>query len=292
MQLKASLYIALAGVLYGFSGYLGIRAMEAHLAVESMLFVRFMIAGIWIAFFIPKKAWEHMKTACTPFDFSHILLLSAFGYAASLVAYFLSSQMIGTGLAKVIYFSYPLWVALGSWIFYKKAMTLWTGLTLLAMLVGLLLLNGLSFHHSVNRVGVIWGLISAITWASYMMSAGRYVARKVDGQLLALVICVGAAIGLGVGAWIQNSLFWAASPQIWGNLILQGLLTTAIPIQLVLMGLKEISALRASILSVTEPVVTVLVGVLLLHEVLSGQQILGAILLITSAILIQFQRNL
>jgi drug/metabolite transporter (DMT)-like permease len=125
-----------------------------------------------------------------------------------------------------------------------------------------------------------------------MMSAGRYTSRKIDGNLLALFICAGAALGLGIWTFVQNTLSLPTSSVIWGNLVLQGVLTTAIPIQLMLLGLKDVSALRASILSVTEPLVTVLVGVLMLHEVLLGQQMVGAVVLITSALLIQFQRNL
>jgi drug/metabolite transporter (DMT)-like permease len=57
-------------------------------------------------------------------------------------------------------------------------------------------------------------------------------------------------------------------------------------------GLKYISSLRASIISVLEPLVTVVLGVILLNESISNLQILGSCLILGSTLLVQFNRGL
>ncbi len=52
------------------------------------------------------------------------------------------------------------------------------------------------------------------------------------------------------------------------------------------------SSMRAAIISVLEPLVTVFVGVLLLNESLTHLQMLGAAIIISSALLVQFQKEI
>ncbi len=288
--MKASLLIAVAGVLYGFSGYLGMLGLQNNVPVNTMLFFRFAIASIWIAFFIPKQVFMRVRQLRV-LDILSICLLCGFGYATSMLTYFLASEAIGTGLAKVIYFSYPIWVAIGAWMYYRKPVTPTTVGILITMVVGMLLLKNASEDSVFNIWGLIWGLGSAITWAVYMLSAQRYASKELNGALVAFLICLGALFAFGIGMIATHTAYVPNSPSVWVNLLLQGLLTTAIPIQLSLLGLKFISSLRASILSVTEPIVTILVGVFLLQESISLVQSIGILVLIGSALLIQFQKD-
>lgn len=64
------------------------------------------------------------------------------------------------------------------------------------------------------------------------------------------------------------------------------IVATAIPIQLLLDGLKYVSPVKASILSVFEPLVTVFIGFVLLHETMSSLQSIGITIVLLGAILI------
>jgi drug/metabolite transporter (DMT)-like permease len=76
----------------------------------------------------------------------------------------------------------------------------------------------------------------------------------------------------------------------WANVLAIGIIATAIPIQLLLDGLKFISSVKASILSVLEPVMVVVMGLAFLGESISSMQVIGIITVLTGAILIQFER--
>jgi drug/metabolite transporter (DMT)-like permease len=78
----------------------------------------------------------------------------------------------------------------------------------------------------------------------------------------------------------------------WLYILAVGIIATALPIQLMLKGLKYISSMRASIISVVEPLVTVFVGVILLQETISYLQFIGVFVILASALLVQFQKEL
>ena len=75
----------------------------------------------------------------------------------------------------------------------------------------------------------------------------------------------------------------------WGYILLLGIFATAIPIQLLIVGLKYISPVKASILSVTEPVMTLILGMFLLSETISPLQLFGIFIILFGAVLIQFE---
>ena len=63
---------------------------------------------------------------------------------------------------------------------------------------------------------------------------------------------------------------------------------TVLPLWLLFYGLKKVNVTKAALVSVLEPISTVLIGVLLLDETLSVHQIAGIIIMLCAALLVQF----
>ncbi len=290
--LQASLLVALSGILYGFLGYLGTKLIETDLSISMMLFWRFTIAGLWMLIFCVRS---HCKTQ----SFSkvnkralcYMFVIGAIGYTGSSGFFFVASEYTGTGLAMVIFFSYPIAIALYSCLMHKKVLKLGTVCTLVAITTGLFLLRD-SSNHPISLLGIFFGLLSSITYAFYVIGCKRFSSLNMDSAILTTVVCFSCSVVFLVLALFNHSLAFPSSLKAWIYILGLGIFVTAIPIQLMLEGLKRISSLRASIISVLEPLVTVLVGVLLLNESISTIQMVGVIILLGSTLLIQFQKEL
>ena len=159
------------------------------------------------------------------------------------------------------------------------------------MTVGLLLLRN-SGDHPFSMVGVFFGLASAASYAFYVISSKKYVSIAIDSNVLTMVVSFGSALIFLAIAISDHHFAFPHSVRSWIYLFALGTLATAIPIQLMLEGLKYVSSMRASIISVLEPLITLIVGVILLNEAVSNLQVLGGILILGSAILVQFQKEL
>ena len=67
-----------------------------------------------------------------------------------------------------------------------------------------------------------------------------------------------------------------------------GVIATAIPIQLLLEGLRHVEAEKESILSVLEPALVFFIGIIALDEEVSFIQGIGVIVILVGALLVQF----
>jgi len=289
---QASLLVAASGILYGFLGFLGTTILQDNISIATMLFWRFVLAGSWIIFCVFKNTssskMAHFLDKRTLF---FMFILGAIGYAGSSVFYFIASQYTGTGLAMVIFFSYPIIVALSSWLIQKKSFNKGILLTLMMMMIGFILLQDFSTNQ-VNITGIFFGVIAAVCYAFYVIGSKHITSQPVDENVLTAIVCFGCAFIFLLLSVSSNSFILPTSIKTWVYLIALGILATALPIQLMLKGLKYVSSMRASIISVLEPLVTVLVGIVLLDESISHLQLIGAVIILSSALLVQFQKEL
>lgn len=288
---KASYLVAVSAILYGFLGYLGTRILDEKVTIPTMLFWRFIIAGVWMLIFVGYKQRKNRTATLNKRVLLLTFLLGAGGYAGSSAFFFMASRTTGTGMAMVIFFSYPIAISILNWIFHRKKLSLMTVLVLFAMTVGLVLLQG-SLHSPFNIAGIGFGVLAALSYALYVVGSKRFSTVKIDSNLLSMMVCFGSALLFLVIALMTQSFALPSSLSSCVYLAALGILVTAIPIQLMLEGLKQISSMRASIISVLEPIVTVVVGIILLNESVSHVQIVGALLIMISAIVVQFQKEL
>jgi drug/metabolite transporter (DMT)-like permease len=290
--LQASLLVALSGILYGLMGFLGSKIIGQQIDIASMLFWRFFIAGIWMIPFVFKKRKGNGLRALDKKQLRFILLLAPLGYAGGSGFYFLATTYAGTGLSMVIFFTYPIIIALFSWLVQKYPLNGKTFFMLFAISVGLVLLSDMTGNEPIHIMGLLFSFAAAASYAFYIIGSKKYSASTLDSNLLTMVVSFGSAFVFLIAAFAaQQQLVIPASIKSWGYLVGLGVFATALPIQFMLEGLKKISSMRASIISVLEPLVTVFIGILLLDESLSLLQVCGIIIVLMSTIAIQFQRE-
>lgn len=288
-QIQAVGIIALSGILYGFLGFFGAQLLNEKFSVSTMLFWRFLIAGFWMLGYSCWKQEIAFKNLSRLSLFSIPLFLSTICYSAGSAFYFLASRHTGTGLAMVIFFSYPLFVAIFAWAQNNWRINKYAMAALLAIVIGLFLLKG-DDGNPITITGIVLGIISALFYAIYVFKT-KQIVKEIVSSHFTMIICLNcAAIFLIISLTTQTFAF-PTTLNAWVYIFAIGIVATAIPIQLLLEGLKVISPLKASMISVLEPVVTLLVGIMLLSEPISALQITGVFILLLGAIAIQFVRE-
>lgn len=273
---RGSLYAILSGFLYGFIGYFGLNAIHAHLSPSTMLFWRFFISSVAVSFMvIPhlneiKKEYKAMGAA---------FLSGALGYGVSTWLYFLGSQYIGSGLTMVIFFTYPVMIMLINYFVYRQsipAVYYWATFVILIGMILLVDMKSLGF----NLTGIAFSLASAFFYACYIVASKR---NKIPPNWSTLMVCLGCMTTTLIISCGEHSLVIPSTMTTWANLLGIGLLSTVMPVLLMLYSLKYISSEKASLLSVLEPVFVVIFGVLLLGERISGWNAVGIILVLLGA---------
>lgn len=288
-HLRGTLLVALSGILYGAIGYFGTKLIDENFTVSAMLFWRFFSATLWIIFssLIMKK--NIFKHSGTHFSLMKTILYAAVSYSTASALYFMASKHIGTGAAMVIFFSYPVFVTLFAWVLSSWRMNKYAFASLIAVVIGLVFLKGRG-ENALDLMGIVFAMGASLFYATYVYGS-QHSAKNIDSSLLTLLICLGNAVIFFAFACYNHTFVFPVSVISWVYIWSLGVFATALPIQLLLDGLKYVSPIKASILSVFEPVVTVLLGLALLNETMSYTQSVGVMIVLLGAILIQFERT-
>jgi len=282
---RGSLYAILSGFLYGFIGYFGISAINGNLSTSNMLFWRFLISSsVILVFLIPQ-----IKNIKDSFGQMFIAFITgAFFYGFSTLLYFYSSLYIGSGLAMVIFFTYPVIIMLLNYFLYGQLIPKVYYLATLIILIGMLLLIDMN-QIAFDVLGIVLAVTSALFYACYIISSKN---NKISPNVSTLMVSLGCMMTSFFVALGTNTFEIPSSMNIWFNLFGIGVIATVIPMMLMLHSLNYISSEKASILSVLEPVFVVVFGVLLLGEELQPWHALGIVFVLAGALLTLFSHRI
>ena len=189
--------------------------------------------------------------------------------------FYQSIQTIPFGVAVAIEFSGPLAVAF--FTSRQRIDYLWIAFSIAGL--GLLLPLG----HDVSALdpaGVGFGLGAAVFWAAYILF-GKKVGHLHAGHSVALGLTMAAITVVPFGVW------HAGSALLQPEILLAGLgvaaVSSAIPISLEMVALKRLTPAAFGVMASMEPAVAALMGVLVLHEQLTGLQWLAIVLVMCAA---------
>lgn len=288
-QIRGTLLVALSGTLYGVLGYFGTLLINEQFSISAMLFWRFFIAALWIFGSMMLFKRKLGFTAHQSLLLSKLTLFGVLTYCGSSLFYFMATREIGTGVAMVIFFAYPVFVTLFAWLSRDWQINKYVLLSLVAVILGLIFLKGHG-KEALSLIGVLFASVASFCYALYVYGSQRSV-KTLDTRLQTFCICLGNAIVFLLLSYANQGLMVPHTMHAWFYVLALGIVATALPIQLLLDGMKYISPIKASILSVLEPIVTVTVGIWFLQETLSLGQALGIVIVLMGAVLIQFEKS-
>ncbi len=166
------------------------------------------------------------------------LILSGLAYSTACTFYFMSSQLTGTGLAMVIYFTYPLFVVLFVVLAKRKWADKKTFISLVILLLGLFLLKNPRENQVISGVGLLYGLASAFFFAVYVYLS-KLISNKLPSYLLTFLLCLSNSLFFAIYSLSTHTFIIPSSLKMWAFACGLGIIATALPVQLMLEGIKN-----------------------------------------------------
>lgn len=218
-------------------------------------------------------------------DGVQIVILGFLGYYLSSLFDFYGLETITAGLERLILFLYPTLVLLFHACLTRQRPSPRTLQALAICYLGL----GVGFVHDLQvtgwsrdvMVGSSWVFASAVTYALYYLGTGALVARIGSMRLAGLAGSASCVFVLGhyVVAGDPSSLP-GLPPAVWLNGGLMAVVSTALPIYWLALGIDRMGTAQAAAVGNLGPVLTVFASWLLLGEPLSAFQLGGLALVI------------
>ena len=204
-----------------------------------------------------------------------ILILSAF-------------QFIPVALAILIFFLFPLLTAVGAWACYREPLSPVVIAMLITALIGLALALDIG-GGALAPKGVMLAAASAFVVALLMLLNGKLV-RGRDSRPYTLIMLIVTALLFVAASLISGRFLLPNSPV--GLAAYFGVAAAhSIAIIVMFIAVSMIGAVQASLFMNFEPVVTIILGALILGQILTPLQLLGAAIVIASVIIAGRQKS-
>jgi drug/metabolite transporter (DMT)-like permease len=292
--------VTTAATLFALNGVVSKVALGSELSALDLTQFRATGAAVGLLAFLLVLAPRRLRVTR-----SELLFLVAFGVTGVAFVqwcYFVAIEHLPVGIALLIQFIAPLFIALFAWLVYHERIRrrIWVALAL--CISGLALVvefwSGLAF----DAIGVTAALGGAVALTMYVLMAER--ARRHRDP-----------VSLSFYGFVFAALFWAVVSPLWefpwGTLgdsvslqgrfdehtapvwLLVGFVTvggTMITFSLLTGALRHISATRASIVATLEPVLATVLAWLWLEETFGGAQFLGGAVVLAGILLAQTAR--
>ena len=184
----------ITGITYGLNPLFGVPLMKEGAAIESILFFRYAIAVLFLGGFLLlsrqsfKISWKQ----------AGVLLILGLLYTSSSVFLFEAYNYIASGLATTIIFLYPVLVAI-IMVFLRVVPSWPVWLSIILTFVGVVIMTQSDSTQTINPIGVILSLGSALVYALFIVIINRSkIISNISNSLLTFyALTVGAIIFLG-----------------------------------------------------------------------------------------------
>lgn len=248
----------------------------------SLLAIRFSVATALlvvvralIARRTPVSGWPRGSTLAA------LLALGGLVYTVQALSYFRALELAPAALVAILLYLFPGIVVVLAAVFLRERPTAAVAGCLLLAVLGVGLTVG-PVRGQVAPLGLVLGVASAVCYAVYIVLSSRVVPRA--GPMTALcVVVAGASVSYAVIAVVTRP-DWPRDPGGWLAAVAVGLVGTVFAMLAFFAGLTRLGPTDASVASTLEPVVTALLGVVVLGESLGPLQAAGAALVLAAVV--------
>ncbi len=292
-----------SAAFFGAMPIFGKFAYEAGVSPAALLLVRFSLAAaVLAALLLVRPSLRRTSTVANPAAQADgpvpsprrvvliALGLGAIGYAAQAGLYFSALQRMDASLLALILYTYPVLVTVGAVLLRRDRMTSARGAALAAATCGTVLVLAGAGGASLHPVGAVLAFGAAIVYTTYILVSDTVV-HRLPPVVLATLVMAGAAGTLGANAVLTGGVDLGFDPAGWFWLACIAVVSTVLAMLAFFAGLRRTGPSTTAILSTFVPVVTAALAELTLGESLSQVQLVGAVLVLASVVVLQLRRR-
>jgi drug/metabolite transporter (DMT)-like permease len=293
-----------AVVLWSLNAVISKIILESA-GLSSMRLAEVRAVGAALILVVAVALWRPASLRTNRRELVFLAVFGILGLAFVQLFYFVGIQRLDIGIALVINYLAPVFVALWARFFVHEPVRRRLWLAIALCLLGLSLVVELwGGSSSLDSVGVLACLVTALAYAAYVLMAERSLEGGRDAySLLAWGFTFAALIWAVLQPWwsfpfelVDGSAsllgrFEDVEAPVWLLLAYIVVLGTVVPFIFHVSALHHVPATRVTIVAMLEPVLAAMVAWVWLGEELAAIQILGGLIVLVGVVLAQSARG-
>ncbi|HWP95704.1 MAG TPA: DMT family transporter [Syntrophomonadaceae bacterium] len=284
-QIKGIIYVLASALMYASLPILAKISYSSGLQPIQTLVLRYLFASLVLlpCLILFKKSELLIPTP--------LILIQGFLLVVGSLLYFLALRYLPAGLLSVLFFTYPIWVAVLDILIYKNKPNRTLLYSTILAVSGIVLIFGWPGSYGSFPIhGIILAFFSSFCYALFCLAGQKNVSQRSPLSLTFLFSLTGVLVLTLLMGKDVSSIIHLTVKQ---GLIVFGmaLFNTILAVTLFLKGVRKIGAAWASLISIAEPVMTLIMAFFILGETLLHRELLGSSLVVLSLLLAITPRN-
>lgn len=270
--------IALASLQFGIVVVVGTQLLRGGLSVPAMLAIRFAIAAVILLAIVAARRQPLIPARG---ERLWLALLGLAGYAVE-ASLFFAAIRYGTATAvTLLFFTYPVLVALASMALGKGAPGRLVVGSLAAAVAGAAIVVAGGGSVAIRPVGIAFALGSAVMFTAYLVGVD-HVMRETRPLAASAWVGAWASIGLAGSLSFMPGRHWPDAGVEWIRVAIMGAGTGGAFVCL-MAGLLMLGPVRTSIVAALEPLSSAVLATIVLDEPLRIYTGIGGVLILAGA---------
>ncbi len=290
-------YVTLAAALFAVNGSVSKVVLESGLDPAWLAALRCTGAAIGLGLVLLAVAPGRLRT--TARELPALALLGFAGAALVQWLYFVAIDRVPIGIALLLEFTAPVFVALYVRFVRRQEVRPLTWLAIGLALAGLALVAQIWTDTGLDPIGVAAGIGAAVCVATYFLVGSHTVAARDTSSLTFYMFFFGALFWAVARPWwtfdptmitedtSMLGIFEDTMVPVWAAVVWIILLGTLAPYSLNLAALRHISPTAVGVVGMSEPLGAGLVAWAWLGQVMKPVQIVGGLIVLAGIILVQ-----
>jgi drug/metabolite transporter (DMT)-like permease len=264
--------VHIAVLLFGMTGiFAKLLPLHPLIIVLGRVVFSFIFVGIWMGF---KKETFKLENKV---DLRNLIIMGIV-LAIHWTTFFWSIQLSNVAIGLLTFSTFPIFVTFFSAIIFKTKIKAKEVVYAILIIIGILIIVPLKDVFSATVLGAVVGTISGAIYAIFTIY-NEILSKKMSSRSIAFYEQLSASVFLLPSYFVIQPVFTMKDILL---LLLLGTVFTGIAHTLLLNGLKGISAYFASIITMLEPIYSIVLAYIILGESINLSVVIGgAIILFT-----------
>ncbi len=273
--------VSAASVLFGFLPIWCKQVLNNGTDSQTLVLIRYGFATVILGVLLPlfKISFSITKKQLVAFMMFGI-------FSGGVTSYFLSLSYtyMYAGIATMLHFSYPVFVALIMSAFFRERLSIKIIAAVLIAALGMVLMADIKGNFS--PVGTAFAILSGLMLAVYIIATKKSAFSTLPPMKIVFYSCLVSTVFLAVKQVIGGNIHPPATKADWIRMVMIALLCTVVAHSLLAYGIHKLGATTGAIISMTEPLISVIAGAIIINEVPSLQAVAGCALVFAALIIV------
>ncbi len=292
-EFNGAILVLIGAILFSAKAVVVKLTYQYPLGALTSLFFRMFFAFpflVWIAWQEEKKEPARISKK----EWFSVILMGIVGYYLASLFDFIGLQYITAGLERIILFVYPTLVVVLSFLFLKTKIHLKEIISLVLTYTGV----GIAYSQDLKvgeksqvTLGAFFILLSALTYAIYLMGSGKIIPKLGARRYTAYALAISSLVVFIHFGLFGNYRELIQTPDFYLLAFFMGTVNTVLPAIFVSEGIKRVGSKAAAIIGSVGPMSTLFLAYWFLGERITFFHIIGTFFVLSGVFLISQKKT-